>query len=132
MLISDWSSDVCSSDLLARAAAPAPASPPSSRRPTRRRGSTFSSLCSPLFKESIAVFRRVLLTQTYNSGVIRQSLRLTRDGAPRIDEMVPFRGFTAPPAAFCLSNTLGSLSATDRSEELHVGQECIRMCRHRG
>src|SRR3546814_10453603 len=97
MRISDWSSDVCSSDLPkpARAAAPAPASPPSSRRPTRRRGSTFSSLCSPLFKESIAVFRRVLLTQTYNAGVIRQSLRIDRDGALRIDGMVPCRGFPA-------------------------------------
>src|SRR3546814_20184530 len=28
--------------------------------------------------------------------------------------MVPFRGFPATPAAFCLRNTLGSLRATDR------------------
>src|SRR3546814_1581284 len=113
MRISDWSSDVCSSDLIAR---------------DLDRGHGVHALVRmleiPIFAERFADFHALDPGQfaQQRRSILRREMPASEQQPERIEQS------TAPdPGA-----VTGAALAIERSEERRVGKECVSTCRSRG
>src|SRR3546814_2894741 len=106
MRISDWSSDVCSSDLGAFPAIVSQAQFDQARLIVEERSKRLTD------DEMLALLSDILKRNGYLSGLI-------------IDE------FEDGPSSSAYQSRFGSLLRAYRSEERRVGKECVSTCRSR-
>src|SRR3546814_19509685 len=111
MRISDWSSDVCSSDLFGRAGAQAMGFDVEfSARSTPRQDATFAKA---IRESSVPVILPTFLQSAYQGG-------------HKILENLPL-----PPFRNAAQLASVNIFADGRSEERRVGKECVSTCRSR-
>src|SRR3546814_13547488 len=119
MRISDWSSDVCSSDLAAGDSEAAAAATKSDiTASTDTPAPTIKIPVWPVARKSAAIERR------RNSRSIASAVYIlpTAQSAPTVINRLPGRRSNTPIANRCVG----------RSEERRVGQECVSTCISRG